>query len=47
MEPDIKVPGEQALKMAHLAALKELLTKTTEPEFISELQQAIAILEQD
>ncbi|NMF63212.1 peptidase [Brasilonema octagenarum UFV-E1] len=57
VEPDIKVPGEQALKMAHLAALKELLTKTTEPEFISELQQAmlqqgatqrvIATLEQD
>lgn len=41
VEPDIKVPGEQALKVAHLAALKELLTKTTEPELKRELQQAM------
>lgn len=47
VEPDVKVPAEQALKTAQLDALKGLLTKTTEPEFISELKQALTPLEHD
>jgi hypothetical protein len=42
VEPDIPVPAEQAQKTAYLEALKGLLTKTTETEFIDELKQAIA-----
>lgn len=47
VEPDLKVSAELALKTAHLAALKELLAKTTEPEFVEELKQAIAAVEQE
>lgn len=47
VEPDVKVSAEKALKIAHLEALKEVLAKTTEPEFVEELKQAIATLEQN
>ncbi len=47
VEPDLKVSAELALKTAHLAALKELLAKTTEPELVEELKQAIATVEQE
>lgn len=45
VEPDVKVSAEQALKNAHLKALKDVLAKTTEPEFVEELKQAIETLE--
>ena len=47
VEPEIQVSAELALKTARLAALKELLATTTEPEFVGELKQAIATVEQE
>lgn len=47
VEPDIKVSAELALKTAYLAALKDVLAETTEPEFVDELKQAIATVEKE
>ncbi|GAA6622947.1 hypothetical protein NUACC26_087720 [Scytonema sp. NUACC26] len=47
VQPDVKVSAERALKTAHLAALKAVLAKTTESEFIEELNKAIATLQKE
>ena len=47
VEPDLKVSAERAVQTAYLAALKELLAQTTEPEFVEELKQVIATVEQE
>jgi hypothetical protein len=38
VKPDIEVPAAQALKTAHLAALKAVQTKTTDPRLTAQLQ---------
>jgi retinol-binding protein 3 len=40
--PDIDVPAEQALKVAHIAAMNSVLEKVTEPERQGAIKQAIA-----
>ncbi|MBW4419430.1 MAG: S41 family peptidase [Myxacorys californica WJT36-NPBG1] len=46
VKPDVKVSAEQALKTAHLAALKEVLAKATDPELMDELKQAISTVKE-
>jgi C-terminal processing protease CtpA/Prc len=41
VEPDVKVPAAQALKVAHLAALKKAAEKATDPELKGALQGLI------
>jgi C-terminal processing protease CtpA/Prc len=40
--PDVEVPADQALKVAHIAALNSVLEKVTEPERQDAIKQAIA-----
>ncbi len=47
VEPDVKVPADQALKVAHLAALKKAAEKTTDEEFKSDLQWQINQLQKE
>jgi C-terminal processing protease CtpA/Prc len=47
VKPDIDVPAEQALKTAHLAALKKLLDKATDPMRIDQLKRSIGDLEKE
>lgn len=44
VEPDLKTSAEQAFKTAYLLALKDVLSRTSELEFVWELEQAIASL---
>lgn len=45
VEPDVKVPAEEALQTAHLLALKNLLSKTTDDEVRNELVSLIEQME--
>jgi CubicO group peptidase (beta-lactamase class C family) len=45
--PDLAVTAEQALKAAHLAALQAITPKLTEPQLVSQLQNAIARLQSE
>lgn len=47
VKPDVEVPAEQALKTAHLAALKKLLEKTSDPTRIEQLKRSINDLEKE
>ncbi|HVF57434.1 MAG TPA: S41 family peptidase [Pyrinomonadaceae bacterium] len=47
VEPDVKVPAEQALKLAHVTALKKATEKTTDPELKGELQRHIEMLQKE
>src|SRR4029079_14564144 len=42
VKPDVDVPADQALKVAHIAALNVVLEKVTEPERQDAIKQAIA-----
>jgi hypothetical protein len=37
----VKVPADQALKVAHLSALKKAVEKTTDPDLKGQLQRLI------
>lgn len=41
VKPDIEVPADQALKTAHVLALKKQIEKTTDPELKEALQEAL------
>ncbi len=41
VKPDVETTAEQALKVAHLAALKKLVAKTTDPQRANELKNII------
>ncbi|HEV3471492.1 MAG TPA: S41 family peptidase [Pyrinomonadaceae bacterium] len=41
VEPDVKVPAEQALKVAHLSALKKAAERATDEDLKGELQRLI------
>jgi C-terminal processing protease CtpA/Prc len=45
IEPDVKVPEARALKTAHRIALQHLIEKTTDPQALGSLKQALATLE--
>lgn len=45
VKPDVAVPAPQALKTAHVAALRSLLEGTTDPQWKNQLQQLIRDLE--
>ena len=47
VKPDIAVPAEQALKAAHLAALKTVVQKTTAPARRERMQGLIAALQKE
>ena len=47
VEPDIKVPKEQAFKVAYLMALKRSLEKESNPDFKSQLQEVIDITQKE
>lgn len=47
VEPDVKVSADQALKVAHLAALKKSAEKTTDEDFKSDLQWHINQLQKE
>lgn len=47
VEPDVKVPADQALKVAHLAALKKSAEKATDADLKSELQRVIESLQKE
>jgi hypothetical protein len=47
VEPDIKVPAEEALKTAHLAAVKNSLGKATDPRRKNELNDLAQKLQQE
>lgn len=47
VKPDIETPASQALQTAHVAALKSVLAKTTEPQEREQLQQALAIVQRE
>ena len=47
VKPDIEVPAEQSLKTAHLAALKKLLEKATDPTRIDQIKRSISDLEKE
>ena len=47
VKPDVEVPAEQALKTAHLAALKKLLEKASDPMRIEQLKRSISELEKE
>ncbi|MGH7595136.1 MAG: S41 family peptidase [bacterium] len=45
--PDVETTAEQALKVAHLAALKNLVAKTTAQQRLNELQRVIATAQKE
>ena len=45
VKPDVEVPADQALKTAHLAALREILEKADDQGLSSEIEDAIENLE--
>lgn len=45
--PDVETTAEQALKVAHLAALKNLVAKTTDQQRVNELQRVIATTQKE
>ena len=47
VEPDVKVPAEQALKVAHLAALKKAVEKTTDADMKNELLRIVESLQKE
>lgn len=47
IQPDVKVSAQQALKTAHLTALKGVLVKTSEREFVDELKKAIETVQKE
>ena len=47
VKPDVEVTAEQALKTAHLTALKKLLDKATDPMMIEQLKRNISDLEKE
>ena len=47
VKPDVEVTAEQALKTAHLTALKKLLEKATDPMRIDQLKRSIGDLEKE
>jgi C-terminal processing protease CtpA/Prc len=47
VSPDVAVPAEQALKTAHLTALKRLLAKGGDESSTEELKQAIQAAEKE
>ncbi|MDT7780636.1 MAG: hypothetical protein QOC99_3148 [Acidobacteriota bacterium] len=47
VEPDVKVPADQALKVAQVMALKKTIEKTTDEELKGELQRQIEKLQKE
>jgi hypothetical protein len=47
VQPNVKVSAKLALKTAHLAAMRKVLAKTTEQEFVDELKKAIENVEKE
>ncbi|HSB10998.1 MAG TPA: S41 family peptidase [Blastocatellia bacterium] len=47
VKPDIDVPADQALKVAHIAAMKKVLEKVTEPERKDAISQAITNIQKE
>lgn len=47
VEPDVKVPAEQALKVAHLAAVRKAIDKATDEEFKGALRRVAEDLQTD
>jgi C-terminal processing protease CtpA/Prc len=47
VEPDVKVPADQALKVAHLAALRKSLEKTTDKELKGALEDLIESMQKE
>jgi C-terminal processing protease CtpA/Prc len=47
VKPDVEVTAEQALKTAHLSALKKLLEKATDPQRIDQIKRSISDLEKE
>lgn len=47
VEPDIKVPADQALKVAHLSALKKVFERTTDEELKDALRRQIDSLQKE
>src|SRR5262249_44038127 len=47
VKPDIEMPAAQALKTAHLAALKQVLAKTTDARRAGELQTVIETVQRE
>jgi hypothetical protein len=47
VEPDVKVPAEQALKVAHLSALKKSVEKTTDEALKDALRRQIDTLQKE
>ena len=47
VEPDVKVPADQALKVAHLSALKKSFEKTTDKEMKDALQRLIDSMQKE
>ncbi len=47
VKPDVEVTAEQALKTAHLTALKKLLEKATDPRMIDQLKRNISEIEKE
>ncbi|MGH9903057.1 MAG: S41 family peptidase [Pyrinomonadaceae bacterium] len=47
VEPDVKVPADQALKTAHLAALRKGAEKVTDPQLKGEFQRQIETLQKE
>ena len=47
VKPDVEVPAYQALKTAHLAALKKLLEKTKDDTMSDEIKDSIEIVEKE
>lgn len=47
VQPDVKVSAKLALKTAHLSAMRKVLAKTTEQEFVDELNKAIENVEKE
>jgi hypothetical protein len=43
----VKVSAKLALKTAHLSAMRKVLAKTTEQEFVDELNKAIKNVEKE
>ena len=44
VEPEVKVPAEKALIEAHLAALRRLAERESDPRWLSDLRRAITEL---
>jgi hypothetical protein len=47
VEPDVKVPADQALKVAHLSALKKAVEKSTDEELKDALRRQIDTLQKE